>query len=92
MTVLYQDTDHLGRLWTVTVDTPRRNDPPSCTRVAFHCPKLDGRDKRMHVDITSLWHPATGWSGPWTPTNPRSVPPAVREAVEAALRQERHHG
>ena len=87
MTVLYQGNDHLGRLWTVTVDTPRRSDPPSCTRVAFHCPKPGGQDQRPHVDTTSLWHPATGWRGPWTPTKPRAVPPAVREAVEAALTQ-----
>lgn len=87
MTVLYQDTDHLDRLWTVTIDVPQPKDLPGTTRVAFHCPKPDGPDQRPHVDSTSLWTPGSGWGGPWTPTRSRSVPPAVREAVETALRR-----
>lgn len=85
VTVLYQDTDHLDRLWTVTIDIPQPKDPPATTRVAFHAYMAD--NSRDYINLTSLWTPGIGWGGPWTPTRPRSVPPAVREAVEAALRQ-----
>lgn len=87
VTVLYQDKDHLGRLWTVTVDIPQPKDPAGSIRVAFHCPKPNGQDQRAHVDATSLWTPGIGWSGSWTPTRPRAVPLAVREAVETALQK-----
>lgn len=88
MTLLYQGHDHCNRLWTVTVDIPQPKDPAGSTRVAFHCPKPTGLDQRAHVDATSLWTPGIGWSGTWTPTKPRAVPPAVREAVEAALQRQ----
>lgn len=85
MTTLYQGRDHRGRLWTVTIDIPQPKDPPATTRVAFHAYMAD--NSRDYINLTSLWTPGIGWGGPWTPTRPRSVPPAVREAVEAALRR-----
>lgn len=45
-------------------------------------------NSRVYISNTSRWDPATcTWSGSWTPTRPRAVPPAVREAVEAALQK-----
>lgn len=86
MTLLYRGHDHCNRLWTVTVDISHPKDPPSSIRVWFHADVADG--SRSHVDSTSLWTPGSGWRGPWTPTKPRAVPPAVREAVEAALQRQ----
>lgn len=86
MTVLYKGTDHCNRPWVVSVDVSNLKDPPGSIRIWFHADMAD--NSRNYISSTSLWDPATAtWSGAWTPTKPRAVPPAVREAVEAALRQ-----
>lgn len=86
VTLLHQGHDHCNRLWTVTVDIPQRKDPPGSTRVWFHAYQANS-SSQDYINSTTLWTPGIGWGGAWTPTRPRAVPPAVREAVEAALRQ-----
>ena len=86
MTILWRGLDHRSRPWLVTRDIPRPKDTAGSVRVAFHAVMADG--SRDYINSTSLWDPATRtWSGSWTPTRPRAVPLAVREAVEAALQQ-----
>lgn len=87
LTVLYQDNDHRGRPWTVSIDIPQPKDPPNSTRVWFHAYQANS-SSQDYINSTTLWTPGIGWSGPWVPTKPRAVPPAIREAVEAALQRQ----
>lgn len=88
MSILYQGEDHRQRKWLVYVDNSRPKDPTGTIRVWFTCTNVNPA-RGAHVDCGALWHPRlAAWQGTWRPTNPRSVPVAVRQFVEAALQRQ----